>query len=375
MMRTHRFIYALLLIGSLPFAVLAQGVSLVEEPTRQDSQLTVNPAPAGFENPLYTSEEVLRFKLTVDYRALLKDRGEERGYHPATLTYQDTSGGPVTLKLKVMVRGNFRRVQGTCQFPPLLLNFSRKTSQASIFRHVNKVKLVTHCLSDDYVFREYLVYKLYNTLTEKSFRARLCQVTYEDLHSKRKVETRYAFMLEDDKEMARRNHGEIVRKELAIGMEGTDEMTMATLAVFQYMIGNTDWSVPYRHNIRLLSLDSLAAPYPVPYDFDYSGIVSPPYAIPPAELGISSVRQRLYRGYDFPEAVYAEVIRTFKMRRAAIYAIYQNFPYLEKNSRKWTLNFLDDFYETIDNPKDFDKQIVRVGQKNRNGYVSVKGLE
>lgn len=358
--------------SGLPYAVSAQDIN---EPGRQDSLQEARSEAFGFENPLFTSEDVLPFTLTLDYQKLLKDRGDERGYHPAILSYRDAAGAEVALNLRVMVRGNHRRNPETCDFPPLLLNFSRKTTQNTIFEHVNKVKVVTHCIGEDYVHKEYLVYKLYNLVTEKSFRARLCRITYKDLQSKRKVETKYAFLIEDDKEMARRNEGEIVRKELVIGMEGTDGRAMATLAFFQYMIGNTDWSVPYRHNIKLLSLDSLAAPYPVPYDFDYSGIVAPPYAIPPAELGISSVRQRLYRGYDFPDQVYKEVAKTFAMRRAAIYNLYRDYPYLDKSEVKRTLSFLDEFYETMDDPKDFERRIVRVGQKNQKNYVVVKGLK
>ncbi|GAA4428554.1 hypothetical protein GCM10023188_12870 [Pontibacter saemangeumensis] len=368
----HRFIYILALFVSLPFPVLAQ---VSDERTRQDAALQAGGEAEDIENPLYTDGDVLQFRLALDYEALLKDRGDERGYHPATLVYKNAAGEEEAVKLKVMVRGNHRRQTQTCRFPPLLLNFARKTTKGTPFEHVNKVKMVTHCLNEDYIHREFLVYKAYNLLTDKSFRVRLCRVEYEDVKSKRKEETKFAFLIEDDNEMARRNKGRIVPKELALGMEGTEMKSMATLAVFQYMIGNTDWSVPYRHNIKLLSLDSLRAPYPVPYDFDYSGIVAPPYAIPPPELGISSVRQRLYRGYDFPEPVYAEVISTFKAKRAAIYDLYRNFPYLEKSTQRMTLKFLDDFYEIITDPKDFDRQIVRVGQKNQKGYVVVKGLK
>lgn len=374
MKRIHRFIYLLTIAVSLPCLVQAQTDVRLERAS-QDSLLLASTETDSFENPLFTSEEVLQFRLTLDYQELLKDRGDERGYHLATLSYKDAAGGEVALNLKVMVRGNHRRNPQTCRFPPLLLNFARKTSKGTIFEHVNKVKMVTHCLNEDYIHREYLVYKAYNLLTDKSFRVRLCRVEYEDVQSKRKVETKYAFLIEDDKEMARRNKGRIVPKELAIGMEGTDTKTMATLAVFQYMIGNTDWSVPYRHNIKLLSLDSLRAPYPVPYDFDYSGIVAPPYAIPPPELGISSVRQRLYRGYASPEPVYAEVINTFMWHHAAIYKLYRNFPYFEKSTLKKTLSYIDDFYETIGDRKDFNNQIVRVGQKNQRSYVVVKGLK
>ncbi|MFD2247011.1 hypothetical protein [Pontibacter ruber] len=325
--------------------------------------------------PIFADEKVLEFKLTLDYEALLKDRGEERGYHQALLTYKDSTGAPVDVNLKVMVRGKRRRDPSVCGFPPLLLNISRKTSQHTIFRKVNKIKLVTHCLNEDYVVREYLVYKLYNVLTDRSFRVRLCRIDYVDINGKKKPEQKYAFMIEDDDEMARRHKGKVLPEKLIITMDKTEERSMALMAFFQYLIGNTDWSVPYRHNIDLVSTDSLAAPFPVPFDFDYSGIVGTPYAVPPPELGISSVRQRLFRGYAYSENTYRETVNTFNARRTAIYAVYRQCDLLDRGYLKRTLKYLDGFYKTINDPKDFQNRIVKVAQRNQRNYVVVRGLE
>lgn len=327
------------------------------------------------ENPLFRSEEPLRFRITMDMRTVLKDRGEEREYHPAVISYKTEDGTEVPEALKIMVRGNRRRDPTVCGFPPLMLNFSRKTVGKTVFGNVNKLKLVTHCKGEEYLLREYLVYKLYNTITEQSFRARLCQIEYVDLKGKRKTEVKYGFLLEDDDDMARRNKGAIVQKELILRMDGTNELAMARVALFQYMIGNTDWSVPFRHNIRLLSLDSMNLPYPVPYDFDYSGIVSAPYAAPPAELPISSVRQRLFRGYKFQDTTYQEVIGSFNRHKTDFYNIYLQSSLIDERYRKQTLKFLDDFYETINDPKSFQKSVVRTGEQNmKGGGVVIKGL-
>ncbi len=375
MKRIINILFTLTLTCCLPLALLAQPDGRVNGQLPLEHAYVQVAEKAKPENPLYLNEDILEFKLSLNYKEILKDRGDEPAYHRGTLTYTDAKGSPVTVNLKVRVRGNHRRNPQICRFPPLLLNFSRKTTAETIFEHVNKVKLVTHCQQEEYVLREYLVYKLYNVLTDKSFRVRLCRVRYEDLEDRRKSEVRYGFLIEDDKEMARRNKGVIVPSELAIGMQGTNTITMAHLAVFQYMIGNTDWSVPYRHNIKLLSLDSLAAPHPVPYDFDFNGMVSPPYAVPPPELGIASVRDRLYRGYDFPDEVYAAIINTFKTRREALYDVYLKRPLLTKSSQKKAISFLDSFYDTIDDPKKFDRNIVRVGRENQKSYVIVKGLK
>ncbi|TPE44190.1 hypothetical protein [Pontibacter mangrovi] len=327
------------------------------------------------QNPLFLTEEVLRFTLRVDMNSLLKDRGEHRKDHQAVITYLNPDGTTVEEKLKVKVRGNRRRDPRVCDFPPLQLNFSRKTVAGTVFGKVNKLKMVTHCLNDEYVLREFLVYKLYNVLTDTSFRARLCQVTYQDQRGKGKEEVRYAFLLEDDDIMAARQKAVVMPEELLVRMDRTETMAMAKLAFFQFMIGNTDWSVPYRHNIDLLAFRVAGPPVPVPFDFDYAGIVAAPYATPPPELGITSVRQRLFRGYSYPDEVYVQVREFFNRRRPAIYKVYQSFPLLDRRYIRQTTKYLDQFYEVLNDSKDFNNAFVRQGQQNERVRVVVKGLE
>ena len=48
------------------------------------------------------------------------------------------------------------------------------------------------------------MYKLYNLITPKSFKARLVKVTMDDA-SKKKIAPFYGILLEDEKQMAQRN--------------------------------------------------------------------------------------------------------------------------------------------------------------------------
>ena len=137
-----------------------------------------------------------------------------------------------------------------------------------------------------------MVYKLYNLVTPKSFKARLVQVTLEDDKNKKPVTPFYGILLEEEKQMAKRNKlVSVVRK---IKPEQTQPDAFLNMAVFEYLIGNTDLSVQYLQNIKLLAKDFSAVPVTVPYDFDHAGIVSTPYAQPAEELQMSSVRQRRY---------------------------------------------------------------------------------
>ncbi|MEJ8803503.1 hypothetical protein [Pontibacter sp. H249] len=350
----------------------------IAQPTPVYTFLKKEAAPAGKvyqQQDLFSSEEVLRFKLVLNYKELLKDRGDERSYHKAAVQYQSPTGETVSLNLKVRVRGKYRRDPSVCRFPPLLLNFPKKEVANTAFAGADKLKLVTHCNNDKYVMREYLVYKLYNIVSHISFKVRLCYIEYADVDGGKAVTSNYGFLIEEEKTLAKRVGGTVMPDELLIRMDATENRTMAKLALFQYMIGNTDWSVPYRHNIVLLYLEAYGKPIPVPYDFDYNGIVIPPYAKPPPEVGITTVRQRVFRGYSFPEEVYAELVPFYNNRKEAFYQVYLTNLLIDEKYRKQTLKYLDGFFETINKRKDFERQIVKVGQRNERVNVVVKGLE
>jgi len=83
----------------------------------------------------------------------------------------------------------------------------------------------------------------------------------------------------------------------------------------------------------------------------------------------------LYRGYHFSDITYREVINFFNTHQQDMYKIYTDCTQLDKKYLKQTVSYLDNFYKTINNPKAFRNDIVRVGQQNQKSYVVVKGLE
>lgn len=327
---------------------------------------------AAKPEPLFERDDLISFKLRTNMRVLLKDRGEKPINHPAVLTYEGGQN-PITLPVKLKVRGNFRRSTNNCSFPPLLIDLPKKKGKGSVFANQNELKLITHCQSDEYVVREYLLYQVYNLLTDFSFRARLAQVTYEDSTGRRPTQTKFAFLLEDDESVARRNKTANIAK-AKINMAFADSLTMATVAVFEYMIGNTDWSVPYQHNIKLVKQQDNIHPIPIPYDFDHAGIVEAPYALPAQQLNIQSVRERLYRGYSYPESLFRQVFDKFIAQKSNIYALYQQNPYLDKAYVKRTISYLDEFYDHIKNDRMIRLQFVEQGQRNQKNVISIRGL-
>ncbi len=305
--------------------------------------------------PLFDDEEVLRLKLSGRLREILSDRGETVSYHPMLLQYKKKDSTMISIPLQVRSRGHFRRRKENCAMPPLLLNIVKSAKlKSTLFEKQDKLKLVTPCKGDEYVIQEYLVYKLYNLLTPKSFKARLVQVEFEDSLQKRKTETKYCILVEDENRVAKRN-GSLLANTKMISMQALNPDEFTRVAVFQFMIGNTDWSVPYLHNIKLIKKDSMHIPVAIPYDFDHSGIVSTPYAMPPEQLNLSSVRERLYRGYCQNKSAFNDVIAEFNRLKNDIYKVYTSCTLLEPKYVKTTTRYLDEFYKIINNPKTVER--------------------
>lgn len=318
---------------------------------------------------LFASESVVAFTLTAPLQKILKDRGQATSVHLGQLRYAEGQETKL-LPVKLTVRGNFRRSRANCLFPPLYVDVPKGQVKKTLFAKQNKMKLVTHCANEEYVVREYLVYKLFNLLTEASFRARLARVTYVDSAGRRDPETRWGILLEDEGDLMKRNGG-VATKMKHIVMPRVDSVGMATVAVFQYLIGNTDWSVPYRHNIRLMTKPGSYYPTPIPYDFDHAGIVDASYAEPAAELNLGSVRERLYRGLLYPSSVFGPVLRRFNELKPQLYALFQTDPRLSPAYVKRTVRYLDEFYATIDRPS----SVAAVFRQGTRDNVVIKGLK
>jgi hypothetical protein len=278
---------------------------------------------------------------------------------PATIVTTLPDGTNVNEEIQLEIRGHFRH--DYCYVPPLKLIF--KKDKPSILSSLKSLKLVNECkLSreyDQYLMKEFVIYKMYNLLTDMSFRVRWLNVTFQDSSGKKKPITERAFLLEDIKEVAKRNNcGEWRRGNLVT--EATDRKQMTMVAIFEFMIGNTDWAVPVNHNTKLIySLkDSLLRPLVVPYDFDYSGFVNTEYAVPDDRLGIENVQQRLYRGYARTMEELNVALDVFKKQKENIYGIVKNFDLLTPASKREVTVYLDAFYDLIKNPKDVKNAFI-----------------
>jgi len=371
-------LYPLLLLAALtmPGALAqepAQPKKAKKDKTEKADKVKKPKDPLKQKQPkgLFASDAVVEFTLTAPLQKILKDRGKETSTHLGQLRYAEGQETRL-LPVKLTVRGNFRKSRANCVFPPLYVDVPKKQVRKTLFAKQNKIKLVTHCTNEEYVVREYLVYKMYNLLTEASFRARLARVTYVDSAGRRDPETRWGILLEDEDDLMKRN-GSNATKLKQVPVARVDSASMATVAVFEYLIGNTDWSVPFRHNIRLMNRPSQIYPIAIPYDFDHAGIVDANYAVPAEQLNLGSVRERLYRGLPYPTAVLEPVLRRFNELKPRFYALFQNDPRLSPAYVKRTVKYLDEFYEILNKPASV-AAIFQKGKKDTDNVV-IKGLK
>ncbi|MEM7368789.1 MAG: hypothetical protein AAF587_09295 [Bacteroidota bacterium] len=334
-----KFLPIVLLVGIT--CICNSAFSQADENTTASSQFS-----------LFGREEPLKLELSFDIRRFIKRKYKDE-YQNASLTVYLDDSTTVSDTIRIKARGEFRK--GYCQFPPIKLNFKKADFEIEDLKQLEKVKLVTTCryqkAFQQYLFQEYLIYKSYNLLSDKSFRVRLVHITYHDSQGKKKTFSQYGFLIEEVDRMAERNACFEIEN---MGVSGRSCNPYATtlMTTFQYMIGNTDYRINNLHNVKLIRpSDPLKQiVYPVPYDFDYSGMVNTLYAIPHTDLGLESVRDRLYMGYCFTDDVYQQVFNQFQQKKAEIYSLYETYPFFDNRTRRASLSYLNSFYKILDNP-------------------------
>ena len=296
----------------------------------------------------FNDQTAVNATIITDMGKIFNQKMKEGRVFPATFISTLPDSTKVNERVEMEVRGHFRREY--CLLPPLKIKFHKDTTSALCT--LSSLKLVNPCKSlpsyNQYLLKEYLVYKMYNLITDKSFRVKLLNINWQDSSRKKTSFSQQAFLIEDVKDLAKRNKCS-ERKNDKINMEETDRKQMTTVAIFEYMIGNTDWSVSVSHNSKLIvpSEGESITPYPVPYDFDYSGLVNTEYAVPDAWLNIDNVQHRVYRGFPRTLDELNEALIVFKQQKENIYALINNFDLLTVNNKKDMISYLDDFYKII----------------------------
>jgi len=318
--------------------------------------------------PLFKSHDMLTVRIEAPLTTLMRQRPEDE-YLDGTFSYTDSAGQDVALDLKLRTRGRFRRQKSTCNFTPIRLNFGKKQVADTEFAGQDKLKLVTHCQTrkknfDQLVLREYLAYRILQTLTDKSFGARLMQITYVNTEKDGDSYTKYGFVIEDNDDIGIRI-GMTEAETRGIKAKELDGKQANLISVYEYLIANTDFSLILGppddnccHNAVLFS--SGGAPYtPIPYDFDFSGLVNAPYAEPNPRLKIRSVTRRLYRGRCMNNELLDGTFAYFLDQEAEIRSLVTDLQALDDKNRKSITKFLDGFFKDISDPKAKERKFVK----------------
>jgi len=332
------------------------------EPWPDDEVLQARRVEAD-ARPLFKETEPLAFTLTADFKAVNRERNpNNKKLFPAVLTVQDAKG-PKDIPVKIGSRGHFRLMPRNCDFVPIRVEIEKAgdaRAAGTVFEGQKSLKLGTHCRGDreydNYTLKEYLTYRLFNLVTPLSFRARLARATYVDATTKKTITTRYAIFTEHENDVARRFGGRVVELP-RIKFDDLDAPTLNRMMLFEYMIGNTDFSIWALHNVRIVQ-DRNRKLYAVPYDFDLTGLVHPPYAAPDPKLPIRSVVDRLYRGPCRSTEDVDAAAESFRARRSDMFTMLDSMKDIEPLVRGEAKSYLESFFRTIEKPDTIKRQFV-----------------
>lgn len=304
---------------------------------------------------LFSSSEPIEFILQMDMQKVLNDKSDDPEYVPALLIQKLSDIKIQLFNIKIKARGHTRRIQTVCGFPPLKINFEKKSTANTIFEGQDKIKMVTHCQESenyqDYALLEYLAYKTYNSITDFSYRVRMVNVTYQDIAQNYPDIIKTGFLIEDDDLLAQRIGGSISDKKIW-SPDSCQQKAVDIFSLFQFMIGNTDWWIHTRHNVDIVNLQNNTL-IPIPFDFDYAGIINTPYAKPSSQLPIAHVKDRFFKGSCRTADNYNDAISVFNQKKPVVLSVLESANYLDKNDMKSSKKYVEEFYEIINDTEKF----------------------
>jgi hypothetical protein len=337
----YRISVRIFLTAILTLVVCCQNSDAAVQPATPDSSLK------SFR--LFEDDTILDIALQFDLSTYLKTKPKEE-YMRGKITFHPGMTDSMTRDIRIRTRGVFRNMW--CFYAPLELNFKNGDFGYADLDSIGKIKLVPQCSSASesakYVLIEYLIYKMYSVLTDTSFRVRLLNINYIDSENRKKPFTQYGFLIEPLKMLnARTNSVEVVSR--GVTQKSIYPGVMDRVAIFNYMVGNYDWAVPNRHNIKVikpLTFDNVNLAVAVPYDFDWTGLVNASYAIPDDKItGTTTVRERIFLGVCRSREDYRKDLEQFLEKKDEFYRLINEFPYLNEKQKRDMIYYLDEFYE------------------------------
>jgi hypothetical protein len=263
------------------------------------------------------------------------------------------------IEVNLRARGNFRRNQ--CYFPPVKMKIKKNEYSGTIFDGNKSMKLVLPCMieneNNDNILQEYIAYKIYERVSPFHFKTKRVNIEFTEPKGKNnKVFQLKGFLIEDDKRVAERHEGKVMER--FIHPMAMQHLTSVQNAFFQFLLGNTDFSVAYQHNGKLLYINKEIIP--LPYDFDMTGWVNPSYATVNTTLGINSVQDRKYRGFKRDQKYFDQVRAQFIESKTSLMEMVASYESEFSDPKEFDnmYKFMKDFYEVLEDDSKFEKTIL-----------------
>jgi hypothetical protein len=314
---------------------------------------------ANRPDTLFLSDDVINIEIRSDFSAIQKNRMEEPVYFDGEIKYHDQNGKEIKLPVRVEARGNFRRNPANCHFPPLAINFKKSQTRGTLFENQDKLKLVTPCQFDNDVIEEYLVYKMYNSITDQSFRVRLVKVLYFDTGKNKRLFVHHSFFIEAETKAALRCNAVISKKPKTpfdLEREG-----YRRLSIFQFMIGNKDWFVSSGKNMVIMQPSDSTLPYfTIPYDFDFAGFVNAEYTKPKGIPDEMLSERRVFKGICYTPDEFEKEFSYFYKQKPVFEGIIKNMDLLPKYTRNTDVKYIDEFYDMLSDRKMIIQEFLNV---------------
>jgi hypothetical protein len=158
----------------------------------------------------------------------------------------------------------------------------------------------------------------------------------------------HAFVIEPLESVARRNGADAMDLEHLVASR-VNRPQAARVFVFQYLIGNIDWSLVRGdgddeccHNMKVLTADEELLL--IPYDFDLSGLVNARYAKRIPNMRTRSVRERQYNGYCLDGLGLETAIAELTTAKARIMAVLDELDWVDEKESRKRVEFLEAFF-------------------------------
>lgn len=300
--------------------------------------------------------EIPKIKLETDFKQLLKRKNKEE-YQPATATFAGADDTDVTLTCEIRARGNMRKK--VCRYPPIKINLKKGDLDSLGFKKADILKLVVSCKANDSfaerAMLEHLVYELYAVIDSNAMRTKLVDVEF--WNEGKLKETLRGFLVEEEEHYVKRTDAIIIEKGV-IRSGALDRPSFLKMVLFQYMIANTDWAIPNRHNVEIAKFVDRQRVSAIPYDFDYAGFVNQPYAVPSPKLPIRDVQERYIMSKDIKEAELEPMREFYRSVQDEFIKICDNATYLSEDKRKYAKKYIASFYKILNNKSSSKKKLV-----------------